>query len=222
MTQVKPVSLLNGLTPDTVASMLKSLPQKSLKREGILYLHREKGNDLYFVIKGYVSLFTYTLDHRKSIFEVLGPRDSLGEAILFNQPYQEYAQTVWTDAQIAICNRHRWEKWTQTYPQIQYNLSAVLNARIDFFKKSLTQDKEQILIRLLAYLKYAIQKRGVQKGPDIWVPRALTQDEIASFINSSRQTVTLLLSDLKSQRKIDYNRKLIIVKETLLTDMIHL
>lgn len=219
ISEPNPVSLLKGLPTDTVAAMLHSLPQKSLKKNSMLYLHQDTGNDFYFVIKGFLCLFTYTLDHRKSIFEVLGTGDSLGEAILFDRPYQEYAQPVRAGAQIAICNQHRWEKWTQAYPQIQYNLSAVLNARIDFFKKSLTQDKEQILIRLLAYLKYAIQKRGVQRGPDIWVPRALTQDEIASFINSSRQTVTLLLNDLKNQQKIDYSRSTITIKPALLPEI---
>lgn len=219
ISRTNPVSLLTGLPADTVAEMLNSLPQKSLKKGSMLYLHQDSGNNFYFVIEGYMSLFTYTLDHRKSVFEVLAAGDSLGDAILFNRPYQEYAQTVRAGAVVAKCNRQQWGKWMQTYPQIQHNLNELLNARINFFKERLTQGKELIHIRLLAYLKYAIQKRGVQRGQDIWVPRALTQDDIASFINSSRQTITLLLSDLKNQQKIDYSRSVIIIKPTLLAEI---
>ncbi len=215
----KHIGLFNDLPNDVVNGLLDSLPHKTMNSERILYFQEDYGNSFYILLRGNVSLYQHTHDFRKSIFEVLGAGDCFGESSIFKNPHQEFAQIIKGSAKIAICSRNNWQNWVDEYPIIQKNLSEILSQRIFFLQKKLSSGTKLSEDRLLEYIAYSIQKRGIQKGEEIWVPRILSHDDIACFINSTRQTVSTILAEWKKQHKLDYNRQAFIIKKNMLGEI---
>ena len=215
----KQIGLLSHLSNDVVEELLGSLPYKTLNSESILYFQEDFGSSLYILLRGNVSLYQHTHDFRKAIFEVLGAGDCFGESALFKKPHQEFAQIVKGSAKIAICSRSAWQSWISEFPIIQNNLSEILSQRVFFLQKKLSSGTKLSDARLLEYIAYSIQKRGIQKGVEVWVPRILSHDDIACFINSTRQTVSTILAEWKKQQKLDYNRQFFIIKKAMLGEI---
>ena len=215
----KQIRLFNSLPNEFVAEILDSLPQKIMNCDKIHYFQGDYGDAIYIVLRGNIALYQHTHDFRKSIFEVLHTGDCFGEAALFKNPHQEFAQVVKGSAKIAICNRNNWQKWVDKFPVIQKNMSEMLSQRIFYLQKRLANGTKLSEARLIDYLSYSMQKRGVQIGEEIWVPRILTHDDISCYINSTRQTVSTILADLRKQQKLDYNRHAFIIKKELLREM---
>ena len=215
---VKSIPLLSGLDRPLIDKMIHSLPHKFLKEGVILYFPDDNRETFNFLLYGYVSLFSYTQEYRKSLLNILGPGESFGEAVIWGLPHQEYAQIGRPSAKVAVCHRNQWEQWVEQYPHLQINLNKVLHSRTIYLKKRLAEGNESKLNRLLGYLSYAIKTRGVFHSSEIWVPRVLNHDDIGSYINSSRQTVTILLNQLRNEGKIEYDRQRLIIMPRLFSE----
>lgn len=215
----KQISLFNNLPYEKVEELLDSLPHKTMNSERILYFQEDYGNSFYILLRGNVSLYQHTHDFRKSIFEVLNQGDCFGEAALFKKPHQEFAQIVKSSAKVAICSRSAWQNWVSEYPVIQNNLCEILSQRVFYLQKKLSSGTKLSDERLLEYIAYSIQKRGIQKGEEVWVPRVLSHNDISCFINGTRQTVSTILAEWKKQQKLDYNRQFFIIKQAMLGEI---
>jgi CRP/FNR family transcriptional regulator, cyclic AMP receptor protein len=63
------------------------------------------------------------------------------------------------------------------------------------------------------FIKELALEGGSKKGLEIVIQNYLSHQEIAQYLHSSRQTISLLFNQLRDQEKIDYSRKLIRIKD---------
>ena len=61
--------------------------------------------------------------------------------------------------------------------------------------------------RLLYCFKEWARKEGKQLGDKVVIKNSLTHNDLANMISTSRQTVTVILNELKESGVINYNRK---------------
>jgi CRP/FNR family transcriptional regulator, cyclic AMP receptor protein len=73
-----------------------------------------------------------------------------------------------------------------------------------------TKDARQ---RILEFLKENVENNGKKIGLETLIKHGLTQQDIANFTGTSRQTVTTVLNDLKSKNKIHLRRKSILIRD---------
>ena len=197
----KQIGLLSHLSNDVVEELLGSLPYKTLNSESILYFQEDFGSSLYILLRGNVSLYQHTHDFRKAIFEVLGAGDCFGESALFKKPHQEFAQIVKGSAKIAICSRSAWQSWISEFPIIQNNLSEILSQRVFFLQKKLSSGTKLSDARLLEYIAYSIQKRGIQKGVQSEVRLETLKRERSYSFAAMEDSPAEALSDGPSRNK---------------------
>jgi CRP/FNR family transcriptional regulator, cyclic AMP receptor protein len=70
--------------------------------------------------------------------------------------------------------------------------------------------------RLMYCFKEWARKEGKRFGNKVVVKNNLTHSDLANFISTSRQTVTIILNELKESGEIRYNRKEIEFSELML------
>lgn len=58
-----------------------------------------------------------------------------------------------------------------------------------------------------------INEKGVEIGYDILVRSSLTHQEMASYTNTTRQTVTTVLNELKNKKLLTFDRKRILFRD---------
>ncbi|MBK7007197.1 MAG: Crp/Fnr family transcriptional regulator [Saprospiraceae bacterium] len=73
-----------------------------------------------------------------------------------------------------------------------------------------TKDARQ---RIVEFLKENVENNGRKVGLEMLIKHGLTQQDIANFTGTSRQTVTTVLNDLKSKNKIHLRRKSILIRD---------
>ena len=66
---------------------------------------------------------------------------------------------------------------------------------------------QDVKSRLIFCFKEWAKKEGRDQGDKIVFKNSLTHNDIASMISTSRQTVTVMLNELKEAGVISYNRK---------------
>ena len=67
--------------------------------------------------------------------------------------------------------------------------------------------------RIIDFLKETAIKRGRQVGYEHFFKHSLTQQDIANITDTSRQTVTLVLNDLRKSNLIYFNRNSFLIRD---------
>lgn len=67
--------------------------------------------------------------------------------------------------------------------------------------------------RIVGFLKDNAEKFGTPVGFEMLLKHNFTQQDIANYTGTSRQTVTTVLNDLKKNNKINFRRKSILIRD---------
>ena len=67
--------------------------------------------------------------------------------------------------------------------------------------------------RIIDFLKDNARINGRQVGLEMLIKHSLTQQDIANYTGTSRQTVTYVLNDLRRQNQIYFKRKSILIRD---------
>jgi CRP-like cAMP-binding protein len=80
----------------------------------------------------------------------------------------------------------------------------------DRFESLVIKDARE---RIIDFLKDNAKQNGRQVGLEMLIKHSLTQQDIANYTGTSRQTVTYVLNDLKRQNQIYFKRKSILIRD---------
>jgi CRP/FNR family cyclic AMP-dependent transcriptional regulator len=67
--------------------------------------------------------------------------------------------------------------------------------------------------RIIQFLKINAQSFGQAVGFEVLLKHDFTQQDIANFTGTSRQTVTTVMNDLKKRNQIFFKRKSILIRD---------
>ena len=67
--------------------------------------------------------------------------------------------------------------------------------------------------RIVEFLKDMASWKGVKVADETMIPMSLTHKDIAALTGTSRQTVNLVLNELKEGNLINFNRKQILIRD---------
>ena len=67
---------------------------------------------------------------------------------------------------------------------------------------------------IIDFIKESACRRGHRVGYDWFLKRNLTQQEIANYTGTSRQTVTEVFNELKKANQIYFNRNKILIRDS--------
>ncbi|MEQ8530984.1 MAG: Crp/Fnr family transcriptional regulator, partial [Imperialibacter sp.] len=67
--------------------------------------------------------------------------------------------------------------------------------------------------RVIDFIREMAEERGQKVGYEMLIKTKFTHKDIASLTGTSRQTVTTILNELKSQNVINFDRRRILVRD---------
>lgn len=171
---------------------------------------------LYFLTKGSVKVFTKDLDNGKDHINSIEHRYSVfGECCLFGMPEKGFsAKAIDEKTECFAINIDVFRSLMQS--NFSFNM-AVIQMIGQKVKKSndrlidfATKDARS---RIVEFLKDNAEEVGRQVGYETLVKHGLTQQDIAVYTGTSRQTVTTVLNDLKKSNQIYLRRKSILIRD---------
>lgn len=195
------VAQASRLLPSGSFSLKISGPLINVAKRSMIYQPFSMKHHLYLVKQGCVQLYKYTDNGRKTIVAMLGN----GEFFSNMKPYnlgdiQLYAETK-EDTSLIALNQHQlevlYEQDSSLYMAILTELNQQLSQRNKCLEAIVFATIKERIVHLFAYLVARLNQDQTMNDGKVNI--YLTHWEIASFIGSSRETVSSLMKELVNE-----------------------
>ncbi len=185
---------------------------KKFPKNSTVYLPRDQADAVYVVLEGRVRLVSITKDGKQAILALFGPGDLFGELALTGVPERdEYAETALNSTIVCIPRE-------ALDPILEQNaaLSLAITKLIGWRRRKLERRLRNLLFcsnrqRLVGLLWDLVEEYGRRIADGILIDIRLSHQELASLIGVTRESVTLGLGELQSERLLTVGRQRIVI-----------
>jgi CRP-like cAMP-binding protein len=211
---LKKIPLLADLNPETVARLAETVQLLEVRRRQVVYLPGDPGQTLYFVNGGRVKISKVTRDGKELTLAYRGPGEIFGElALVDGGPREEMAEAV-ENALITEIERGEFERLLQKEGMVGYRLTKIFAQR----RREIENKIENLVFKdVNAKLAQLLLRLGSEYGVDdargTLVALKITHQEMANLIGSTRETVSLTLSQFKRKGLIHTDGRKVILTD---------
>ena len=184
-------------------------------RYSVIYQPGDNSEHIYLLQKGVIKVSTHNAEGKEVIKQLIHPEAIFGELALVGESTRnETAQSL---------------KEEINYYTIRISdFQRILAGNVVLFQRLLhlfgqrmmaAENKLENLIfkdarsRIVGFLHEVVSKRGRRVGYEMLLKHSLTHQDIANITCTSRQTVTLVLNELRKENLIYFNRGRILVRD---------
>src|SRR5688572_30324478 len=208
------VNLYNILCPHRVKKMGDHHEFFKYKRQQFIYMPDESATHIYMIVGGKVKIGHYLENGEEVLSAILTTGEIFGElAMAGEERRKDFAQAM---EETVICPLTIDDLKMLMYEnkELSFKILKLIGLRIMKLERKL-----ELLVfkdartRVIEFLKDAAEWKGKKVGFETMIPTNLTHKDIASLTGTSRQTVTTILNELKSQNLINFNRKQILIRD---------
>jgi CRP/FNR family transcriptional regulator, cyclic AMP receptor protein len=212
---LKQIPLFDGLSSDEQRQLAAMMEPVSKHKYAIIFTPGDSSDRLFFLAKGVVKISTHSADGREVIKSLLHPNAMFGERGLVGElQRQDFAQALREEVQL-------YSILVSDFQQLMRANFDLCNRVMQLFGQQLAQTEnrlESLLFkdartRIIEFIKDSIEGQGRQVGFEMLLKHSLTHQDIANITCTSRQTVTLVLNELKKSDLIHFNRGKILVRD---------
>ena len=211
------VPLLKSLDEENMEYLANNIKEIKLPKYSFLYKMNEVADQLFILREGIVKISTFTNDSREVIKAVIHSTMTFnGHAITSqNNVLREDAQSMDRPCVMYAIDSAVIRELLRRNFQFAMDVMTMMSNQI---KKTEARLESLILedarTRVINFLKENASKFGKRVGIDeLLIRHSFTQQDIANFTGTSRQTVTTILNDLKKNNQIILSRKRILIRD---------
>ena len=205
---LKTFNLAANFSESQLHELCQITSQKEAKQGQVVYA---KGGDrkVFMLISGKVKLSEINESGDEMIKEIAMPGDLFGD-LLFNGEglNYEYAEVISERATYYTFEATQLSALIRSNPVLMMNYMAKVSDKFKSMEsRYVHMVTKDVKSRLLYCFKEWARKEGKQLGDKVVIKNSLTHNDLANMISTSRQTVTVILNELKESGVINYNRK---------------
>lgn len=208
------VNLYTILCPHKVKRMGEKHEYLSFKRDQFIYMPDESATHIYMIVNGRVKIGHYLENGDEVISAILTKGEIFGElAMAGEEKRRDFAQAM-EDSIICPLTTSELKDLMVEDKELSFKILKLIGLRIMKLERKL-----ELLVfkdartRIIEFLKDAAAWKGTKVGFETMIQTHLTHKDIASLTGTSRQTVTMILNDLKEKNLINFNRKQILIRD---------
>ena len=209
---LKKIPLLADLTAEDLARLAEKVELVEVRRRQVVFLPGDPGHSVYFVNGGRVKISKVTRDGKELTLAYRGPGEVFGElALVDGGPREDMAEAMDT-ALLTVMARGDFEALVDREHGIAVRLTRVLAER----RREIEAKIEHLVFKdvnakLASLLLRLAGEYGVVDARGTLVALKITHQEMANIIGSTRETVSLTLSQFKRRGLVLSDGRKIIV-----------
>jgi len=209
------VLLFEDLSVDDLLDIADLSSVKKYSKHQIIYRVDGIADDVYVLINGTIKIISMSGEGREVIKTIIHPKSLFGtEYVSANAKRLNTAKSIDEDVLCLSINSQDFKaclkaNWNLTEKFIKMQGSELIHVE-ERFKSLVLKDARE---RIIDFLKDNAKMNGRQVGLEMLIKHSLTQQDIANYTGTSRQTVTYVLNDLKRQNQIYFKRKSILIRD---------
>ncbi len=191
-----------GVEENDILKDLDAVSMLIAKQKGeYVFFEGDKGEDLYFILKGAVRLFKTSYDGREITLHIAEKDDIFAEIVLFLENRYPASAVALEDTLLLSINSHKlFEKISQN-PTIAMKLLGAFAKRINFLAERVKQlSIEDAKERVMEYLEKNADSSNTVK-------LSLPKKEIATMLGVTPETFSRVIKKLKEDGVLTINGK---------------
>jgi CRP/FNR family cyclic AMP-dependent transcriptional regulator len=184
-----------------------------LKKNAILRYPEMLNKYVYLLKEGFVKIAVTNEEGREVIKYLVKPGDLFGEIPLLgiSESYEDYAVAL-EDSVVYFADVEQMQQWINVDPDLRTKIYKQMGERIrkaeNRFLSMVFKDAQA---RIRSFLTELLSEFGKLTEEGYKIKNFLTHDDIAKLTDTSRQTVSSILNELRDQKLIEYNTEIILI-----------
>lgn len=177
-----------------------------------IFIEGTRSDNVIIVLAGRVKVFSTARDGTESVLAIRGPGALLGELSAIDEAPRSASVTALEPVELLTVGANEFTAFLRDRPRLMWLLVRMLTARLrDADRKRIEFGVHDTLGRVARRLVELAERHGepVPEGIRITVP--LTQDELASWVGSSREATAKALRALRDRGCLRTQRRTIVV-----------
>ena len=209
-------SFLGRLDADDRSALLRLGHVRRYRQGAPILFQGDHSDAVFMILRGRAKITHVTAEGHETVFSVLGPGDMLGdfEAIDDDGGPRTAGSVALEAFECRVFTAAEFRNYLDAHPRATVMLLRVIINRLHAAdRRRIGSGSLDTSHRLARFLVELIDQRGQAdiSGIDIDIP--LTQEEVASLIATSRQSVVRALTSLRSRGLVTTARRKIIVRD---------
>lgn len=207
--------LFDCLNEEEKAKLESMAEYKVRPKFSYIYLPDESSDQIFFLAKGIVKIAMHSDDGKEIIKSLFQPLAMFGElGIIGETRRQDLAQALREEVHVYTLKVDDLKKLMRLNFQLCDRIMALFGNRL-----MRAENKLESLIfkdartRIVEFIKDSMTRSGRKVGLEMLLKHSLTHQDIANITCTSRQTVTLVLNELRKSDLIYFNRGKILVRD---------
>lgn len=207
--------IFDCLSLEEKIDLAATMETKTIKRYNFVYLPEASSSEIYLLAKGTVKIGTHSNDGREVIKALIHPIAMFGELGIVGETHRtDFAQALKEEVYLYVLQVSEFKKMMKRNFELSSQVMMLFGSRL---MKAETKLESLIFkdarTRIVDFIKDAINVRGRRVGYEMLLKHSLTHQDIANITCTSRQTVTLVLNELRKSDLIHFNRGRILVRD---------
>jgi len=206
-------NLFESIDQSNMEKLNNITSMQEIQKSQPIYFAQDPSNSIFFLKKGRVKLTRTSPDGKEMIVALINPGDVFGEmSILDDSERTDYAITM-DECLICAISKNDFREFSEKNPSLNLKLTKLIGFRMRKYSERIEglifKDAQQ---RVISFLLSLANEQGKKIGDEIFVKPFLTHQDIASLTACSRQTVNSILTSLREDGIIDFDRRKLIIK----------
>ncbi len=210
---LKDFNLFHKMGKNNLMELSKLLEMINVKKGEILHFDRKDKKLIYFIKTGVIKIVNKKNDHTQSILKA---GNIFGELAIFeNEKNDESLEKaiVLEDGTVCVIDSEQMKMILEKHDSLKNQLIKLHGLKIRKLQRNLEdllyKDSET---RIKEYVISYIKEFGKEKDGVLVAKNIISHQDIAQLTNNSRQTVSNVMSKLRKNGDIDYDKKEISTK----------
>jgi len=189
-------------------------PINSFQKGAYIYVQNDDADKVYFISEGRVKIGTHSDNGKEITKAILSVGEIFGELSMAGvNKRRDYAMAM-EDTMICILSVSDMKGLMRDHSALNLFFMNLIGSRaLEMERRLESLVFKDSRTRVIDFLLELAEKKGRPVGFETLVKRFMTHQEIANLTATSRQTVTTILNELRSDNIITFNRRRLLIRD---------
>jgi len=209
------MNIFSNLTEEELQQVDRVSKMSSIEKGKFIYFPNDPSKVVFLLKRGKVKLGSYSSDGKELIKAILEPGEVFGELAVTGQEHRsDFAQAMTDDVRICAVQKDEMLSIMSEMPKLNQEITRTIGDRMlklqRRYESLVFKDARE---RIIDFVVDTTKEKGFQVGFGMKLKHDLTHQDIAQLTATSRQTVTLVLNELKEKELINFDRGSILIHD---------
>jgi CRP-like cAMP-binding protein len=208
LSDLQQFDILRCIPAKTLQKYLPFFYFRIYKKNQRIFMEGDPRDKIFFLLDGYVMYESGSEEGSMLYLDIVKPNQMLAYGGIFTESYYKNTAIAATDVMVYFVPSHVFEEMLNINAKALKHVISKLSIILSLHQKRV----QQILIpnaqeRVLHTLQYLMDDLGVKEGKEFVIPCPLTALTISKISGTTRETVSLVMNQLKKEEIISVDAK---------------